>query len=377
MPGRQRPVEKLSTIVDHRANGLNLVRLVLASSVIFWHAYPLTGRPFPIPRLSQLAGDIAVDGFFAISGYLLAGSWLHKPLLLSYARNRILRIGPAFWICLVVVGFVVAPVDAALSGRPVAVLFTGPHSALHYVTDNAFLIIHFWDVAGSPDGIPYPHVWNGSLWTLRWEALAYIGLAVLGVVGALRRRWTVLALLALTWMVVIVLGVMGGRHNFYLVTGSRLGLMFLAGAVLSLYGNVIPASRRLAAAACVTIALSTFLPDYRMVGGPFLALVVIYCGGAIKRPVLQLHDRDISYGIYIYGFPVQQVLVLAGIGHLPAPVFGLVAWVSTVPIAVGSWVWIERPCLRLKNSRWPRRSKTRIPVESRRLPSSVVELRDD
>lgn len=83
--------QTLAELVDPRANTLNFVRLLLAASVVFWHAYPVNGHPFPWDSLRQIAGSMGVDGFFAISGFLLAGSWLHKPHLLTYAKNRILR----------------------------------------------------------------------------------------------------------------------------------------------------------------------------------------------------------------------------------------------------------------------------------------------
>jgi len=75
--------------VDQRSNGLNLVRLVLASTVIFWHSYPLTGHDFPSDLLHQFAGQFGVDGFFAISGFLLVSSWLHNPGVVRYFKNRI------------------------------------------------------------------------------------------------------------------------------------------------------------------------------------------------------------------------------------------------------------------------------------------------
>ncbi len=352
------PKISIDELVDHRSNGLNLVRLVLASSVIFWHAFPLTGRAFPFSHGAQIAGDVAVDGFFVISGYLLTGSWLHKPRLLPYIRNRVLRIVPAFWVCLVVVGFVVAPLTSALRGSSPASLFTGEHSAFRYVTDNSLLVIKFYDVAGTPTGVPYPAAWNGSLWTLRWEGMAYIGLALLGLLSLLRRPMAVLTIFVVAWSAVVLLALGIAPRNFYLAYGSRLGFMFLCGTVLALFGRHIPANRWFAGTSVLLIGISAFLPDYRMLAGPSLAYLVIFAGGMIRRPSWQLKDRDISYGMYIYGFPVQQTLVIGGLGHLTPVLFGLVGFLCTVPVALASWVLVERPMLRLKRSRRARHAET-------------------
>lgn len=341
----------IAGLLDPRANALNFVRLVLASSVIFWHAFPLSGRAFPFEPAAQISGSIAVDGFFAISGFLLAGSWLHKPHLLTYAKNRFLRIVPAFWVCLLVVAFIFAPLAALAQDGSTGSVFQGPHAGPLYVLQNAGLSMRFYDVAGSPLGVAREGVWNGSLWTLRWEAFAYVGLALLGLLGLLRRRAVVLVVLVLLWLASVAIAVGVLPAGYWQSTGSRLGLMFVCGMVLSLYGERIPASRRWAAAAGALLVLSPFLPDYRILGAPALAYLVVWFGGALTHERLRLADRDISYGLYIYAFPVQQGLVLAGAASWPVLVYSLAALVLTVPLAIASWLLVERPALRLKTRR--------------------------
>lgn len=361
-PSPRVKVQSLAELVDPRANTLNFVRLLLAASVVFWHTYPVNGYPFPWDPLRQIAGSLGVDGFFAISGFLLAGSWLHKPHLLTYAKNRILRIGPAFWVCLVVTAVVFAPLSLLLQGEPPSGAFAGPHSAPMYVLQNLTMSIQFHDVAGTPADVPFEGVWNGSLWTLRWEAFAYVCLAALGVVGVLRRRVLVLALLVATWLVSVALaaGVLPG--GYFIDNGARLGMMFLAGMVLQLYGDRISVRAWLPVVAGALLIVSPVLSDYRILAGPALAYLVIWLGGAIQRPVLRLKDRDISYGLYIYAFPVQQTLFLAGSGSLAPPVAAVLSLAVTVPLAILSWVVVERPALRLK-SRTLRRSVREVPQE--------------
>lgn len=341
----------LADLVDPRANTLNFVRLVLAASVVFWHTYPINGYEFGWDYGRQVAGHIGVDGFFVISGFLLAGSWLHKPHLVSYAKNRLLRIMPAFWVCLVVVSLVIAPLSLLATGGDPADVLQGPHSAWRYITENAALSIAFHDVAGTPLGVPYEGVWNGSLWTLRWEAGAYVGLAVLGVLGLLRRRLVVLGLAVLLWLLTVGLAYGLVPDGYWVENGTRLAFVFVLGAVLQVYGDRVPAAGWTAGVAATLLALSPLLPDYRILGGPAVAYLVVWLGGRITHPALRLKDRDISYGLYIYAFPVQQSLALAGTPSWHPLLAGLVALVLTVPLAVASWVLVERPALRLKNRR--------------------------
>lgn len=84
----------LSQVFDRRANGLNLLRLLLAAGVIVWHSFPLTGHDVGWGPARQFLSSISVDGFFAISGFLITGSWLTRPKLLSFLRARALRILP-------------------------------------------------------------------------------------------------------------------------------------------------------------------------------------------------------------------------------------------------------------------------------------------
>src|SRR4051794_13693486 len=150
---------RLDTVFDPRRNGLNFVRLAMATGVIVWHSFPLTGHSVPWWPLRQLLGEVWVDGFFAISGFLIVSSWLRDPDAGRYLRARLLRIMPAFWVCLALTAFVIAPLTTHRFGP----------ANITYVLRNALLWMAQYDIAGSPSGVPYPHVWDGSLWTLFWE----------------------------------------------------------------------------------------------------------------------------------------------------------------------------------------------------------------
>jgi peptidoglycan/LPS O-acetylase OafA/YrhL len=226
----------LADVFDRRANGLNLLRLVLAAGVIVWHSFPLTGHDIGWPPARQLMSSIWVDGFFAISGFLIAGSWLGRPDLLIFLRARMLRLLPGFYVCILFTAFILAPLMVWLTGAGGPISFA---ESWAYVRANGLLWVTSYDIGGSPEGIPYPNVWNGSLWTLAWEGLCYLGVAVLGILGLLRRRWVAPALLGVVMLITILIAA-GWTVNGLIGVGTRFAIMFLAGVTVQLFADQIP-----------------------------------------------------------------------------------------------------------------------------------------
>ena len=179
---------KLGQEFDPRSNALNAWRLALATGVILCHSFPLTGRHLSYAPAQQLINHVCVDGFFAISGFLITASWLSHPRVRDYLAARALRILPGLYVCLVVTAFVIAPIGVAIQGGSTArlLLSTGP---IEYVLKNSAVAYLHGDVGGTPRGIPVPGLWDGSLWSLIYELCCYLGVAGLGVVGLVRRRW--------------------------------------------------------------------------------------------------------------------------------------------------------------------------------------------
>lgn len=170
----------LGQVFDPRNNALNAWRLALAVSVIFWHSWPLTGRTITYRPFEQLIEQVGVDGFFAVSGFLITASWLRKPKLRDFAIARGLRIFPGLWVCLAIIAFVIAPTSVLIQGGSVSDLFAS-HKPIEYVINNGLLNVYYAGVDGTPRGVPWPGVWNGSIWTLVFEMICYIAVAVLDV----------------------------------------------------------------------------------------------------------------------------------------------------------------------------------------------------
>ena len=180
-------------------------------------------------------GGIAVDGFFGISGYLIAGSALTHGFF-RYLWIRALRIMPAYWACLVVVAFGFGIVGWLHSHSGLHDYLSAPLGPFRYVAVNSLLHRRQVQISGTPAHVPYPLVWDGSLWTLEWEFLCYIGIGVLAVIGLLQRRRVVLAITIVACLIELAVN----THSTLGTQALRLIPIFLVGAVLRLYGDRVP-----------------------------------------------------------------------------------------------------------------------------------------
>src|SRR5271166_3036519 len=122
--------------------------------------------PFDRPRRLSLRdpvghgtlGDIAVDAFFAVSGFLIAAS-ASRNSVPRYLWQRFLRIFPAFWVCLLVTAFLIAPIGWVAEDRSLSSYWSAPAGPIHYVVVNWFLRMHAYGIAGTPRLVPYPNAW--------------------------------------------------------------------------------------------------------------------------------------------------------------------------------------------------------------------------
>ena len=123
--------------------------------------------------------------------------------------------------------------------------------------------------------------------------------------------------------------------------------MFAAGALMYQWRDKIPARWSLVAVSVVVVLASSVLPDYRVVAALPLAYAVVVSGILIRNKRLKLRT-DLSYGLYIYAFPTQQMLAICGLTWMDPFLFFVVSAVATLPLAALSWFVVEKPATRLK-----------------------------
>lgn len=348
---------------DPQTNSVNALRLGLAGLVLVSHTLTLHGGEDPLGRWTGGdvdIGTVGVDGFFALSGFLIARSYLGSPSTGRFLWRRCLRILPGFWVCLVVTAVVFLPVAqlmefGTLRGFPLV----GEESGSSYLVGNAALFIQQFEVRGLFAG----EAVNGSLYTLFYEFLCYLGVAVLGMVGVLRcRRWVVLLICVAWWLLVVAEIVSDGATTGGLVILSialRFGLMFLAGVVAHLWAHRVPTSRIGVAVAVSVLALALALAGlaaqeprstlvYLALAPPAVAYLVLLLGSNPRLARIGSR-RDLSYGLYVYTWPVQVLLLLAGAATWPVLAYLLASLVLALCFAWASWTFVESPALAYKS----------------------------
>ncbi|MDQ6716613.1 MAG: acyltransferase, partial [Actinomycetota bacterium] len=333
---------------------------VLALMVLVAHGFHLAGEgPGPGFRGENLGGW-AVFGFFTISGYLITASRFANGLG-TYLRHRVARIFPAFLVCLVVTAGVFAPIGWWVEHRSLSGFLTTPTTPVSFVMGNSLLRMTAYDVAGTPSGVPYPGSWNGSLWTLWFEFCCYLLVGLLVAVPLVRRRRWLLggafALSVLLWASLDALpGALSGNLDLQLL--ARLVPPFLGGAFVQTVVGRRPLRTDVAAAATAgAAALVWFVPGWgAQAAAPLVTYAILYAATVLPSPgVVRRHD--ISYGVYIYAFPVQQLLAYAGAYRWGLFLYDVLAAVATAVLATVSWRLVERPAIR-----WGRRGFGAVPT---------------
>ena len=337
-------MKTIASAFDQRHNSLNALRLMLALLVIVAHSWPVGGYG-PAPGYGdQDLGGWAVAGFFAISGYLITSSRLSARSVWDYLWRRFLRIYPAFLVSLVVVAFIIAPASSVILGESYS---WGSGSS--FVLSNSAVLIQQWGIDGTLESAPYPVAWNGSAWTLFHELLCYLAVGLLVTVISQRflKPALIAALLACT-MITVATFHFGFEFSSIVVLTARLGGFFAAGAILYLYRDKIPSHWLGAVVAALLLAGIVVVGEFQALAGLPVAYLMMYLGSIL--PLQKLGSvNDVSYGMYIYAFPVQQVLSVAFPDQqLPLPLFILLSIALTAPFAAASWFLLEKPLHRYR-----------------------------
>lgn len=328
----------LAAAWDSGRNNFHLVRLVAAWLVIWSHAWAITGTAgsdWLGQALGRSAGAFAVDVFFLVSGFLVAAS-AQRHSWRGFFVARALRLYPALIVCVALTAFVLGPLltdaDAYWSDARV----------WRYAWATASLWrAEFW-LPGVFETLPYPSV-NGSLWTLPIEGRLYLLLFVAGAIGMLR-PWRYLPAWALA---------MAGAATFAWVQAplpQHLAYLcwtvafFITGTLLWLWRDRV----RLDGRGVPLLVVAAFLARDSVFFAPAYLAAVVYgvLWLAFVPRLPRIQRNDLSYGLYLYGWPMQQVAFLLGATSVLTNT--LLSSALALACAALSWFLVERPALRFK-----------------------------
>lgn len=338
-------------VVSAPANNFDMLRLVAALLVFGSHAFALYGLAEPHllagygAALPVSISTVGVTIFFTISGFLITKSWMQTAVPLDFVVKRLLRIYPAMLVNALVVIAVLAPLSTSV---PFGTYVAG---VVRDIPELVVRIVLFQGIAlpGMFEHHPVPHVINGSLWTLPFETMCYTAVLICGLTR--KMRYVVPA---------VAIG-----YVFYFwpqLTASQTlvqlaalhGAAFLLGAMYYMYQAWVPLRAVGAAVCAVGLAVMSVLQLYCLPLYVLLAAyLTLYVALGVQPFAAALTCRgDFSYGIYIYAWPVQQ-MVGQWFGFVPSAFGGYVvaSAVLTGALAVASWHWVEAPALKLKQ-RW-------------------------
>lgn len=334
--------------------GFDTMRVVLAFSVIAWHCIPIAIGSSDTAKLSNawVFWYSILPVFFALSGFLVSGSAMRLSLG-KFALSRILRIIPALVVDTLVTILLIAPFFTNLAFSD----YISNGETLKYLL-NILGKIQF-TLPGVFEENPYQRIVNGSLWTIGPELLCYIFMGFLIYSGWIRSPRKVLLITLLVAIYIFAAYWLVSSYEVkaegYLVhAGWKLLIAFLAGSLCYLLRFNIPYSFTFfACVLSVLVLFSLFVgpqwdsPFWIVFSTPLFVYAMGFLG-LTRLPKIPFFDTgDYSYGIYLYGFPVQQAFVsLFGIGD-PVVLF-LSVVVPITLLAVFSWHCVEKPALKLR-----------------------------
>jgi peptidoglycan/LPS O-acetylase OafA/YrhL len=320
---------------EDRSNDFDALRFVAAAMVLIAHAVVLPdyGR---MPRIAGIPlAQFGVYIFFTLSGFLIATSWRSDPRPGAFALKRALRILPGLAVVILLTVFVLGPVATRLS---VPDYFSRPETAEYL---SGMLLVPQYELPGVFTSHATSAV-NGSLWTLGLEVLCYAAVAVIGLL--LRDRGAP-GLVGFGALCVALVYLPAGHwaHEF-----GRTGAFFAAGALVATTRLRLPRTGWLLAILPAWLIVGSLVADPLPLALLVLPLLVLGLGSR-STPVLRRSARfgDISYGLYLWNFPVQQ-LVVEFLPPLPFALDVLVVALTTSAIAFASWHFVERPALAFK-----------------------------
>lgn len=329
-----------------RENNFNLLRCIAALMVIYAHSWGLSTQgeaddPLKI-FLGGSVGMLAVNAFFIISGFLVMQSWGRQRSLLNFCRARVFRVIPGLFgvllFTVLMAGFFWSTLDAEA--------FFRSGDTWKYFYKNLLMIKTEYDLPGVFASNPYPDAVNGSLWTLRYEMKMYLALAVLGLLGYLGgKRLRLFAGVFVLWYLGNTLAGLWMLEAPVSDEMLRLSLCFFLGGLATCYGARLPLHGGLLLLLGALMLLSRGGLMYDLFAALFLSYAVFYIA-YIPRGWILKYNRvgDYSYGLYLYAFPIQQVIFLKWPQLGPLWVFGL-ASLLTLVCAIISWHLLEKPLL--------------------------------
>ncbi len=337
-------------ISDGHDNFFTPLRFIFAFMVLIGHAFIIGTRDTgaePHVFFHYTFSYMAVNLFFIASGFLVTKSMLYRGDLAEFSSARLLRIYPALFLHVLIVMFIMGPFVTSL---PLKEFFTHPD----FLSQPLKVLSFYKTEMELPSALEGNNetLASGTLWTLRYEVLAYIGTAIAFSLGLMRKKWMLLAQFvgcAVAWIAVVSFG-MFDSVPATVQSLLRFGVCYTLGAAIFAYRERIRFHILGVIAVTIAATLTNGTALFEVTTAIMLAYFVFWAA-YMKAPKLNRLQSvsDISYGIYIYHWAIMQWL-----NHV-TPDMGpwqliLIGAPITIVISMISWHYVEKPMLKSKTS---------------------------
>jgi peptidoglycan/LPS O-acetylase OafA/YrhL len=325
-----------------RNNNFDIVRLVLAIIVVLVHCVEVSGSGAALGIIFRLVSSrVAVEGFFAISGFLIFASYERASSLKEYFSNRAYRILPGYWLSTLLC----LTIAFSMGHFQVGKFLLANLTFLNYLQPN---------IPGVFADNPVGDAMNGALWTIKIEVMFYIAVPIIVWLGRRLHRDTVL--LAIFVLSIAYRVIVAPRSETWSLQLPGQLAFFMTGALIYYHLDFFKKHGVvLMLASAAIFALHTWTGWFFLRPAPVAALTL---GASLLLPQIKGPTRwgDFSYGTYILHWPVIQLVVAAGV-FIDRPWLGVCLVVLIVAIGAPlSWFFVEKPALTHSKSRRLRRA---------------------
>ncbi|WP_439214639.1 acyltransferase family protein [Duffyella gerundensis] len=328
-------------------NNFDIVRLVLALIVLLVHAAEVT-RSTDIAWLAKiLDSDFAVKGFFSISGYLICKSYIRSSSLGSYFKKRFARILPAYIFAI----FFCMIIGVCLTTLPLMNFILNKTTLKYVVANLSFLNFVQPTLPGVFTDNPNQPM-DGSLWTIKAELMLYLLLPAIVPFIKKYPLKTYLAIFAVSvvWFFYFTSIYSGPKAETLAKQFIYLSSYFFFGSLLATNISFFSKLKEISIASLVLYVLmkNTHL-SFLIEPIVYSAMVILFCTNMFKEVKIS-HYGDLSYGLYLYHWPVIQVITHFGLYDSSPYMALLLTIIITLTMALISWHLLEKRFLQRKRT---------------------------
>ncbi len=326
-------------------NNLNILRAFFSLNVLLYHCYALSNSESLKVLNHVLNPDLAVQGFFIISGFLIQQSYERAKSVKEFYKKRLWRLYPAY-ITIIILSAIIGVFFSNLDFKQYFLSF----QLYKYIGANA-IFLNF--LQQTLPGVFVNNLFkavNGSLWTLKIEVAFYL---IVPLIVFLKRRYRAyilypfLILISLAYYIITIKIYNDSGNELYLFLSRQLPgqlFFFITGAWFLEFKDHCLTKKllKIIGPFAIFLLFVNVFVILKIILLPFFVFYIAFLLPSLKYP---FYREDISYGLYIYHFPVIQIFVQSGIfNHQP---FEALFWslCTSICLAICSWKLIEKPCL--------------------------------